>query len=126
LPALHYKQKNTYQMKFKVKKVALILVACVAAGWVGSAWMQNDPYGAEVLNFVKTDQEVIKQVGPIISAKLVGTTSVQSSIGRDDKFAPSYDLYRVSVRGERSSVRVTVERKASQNGSIDFRVESIE
>lgn len=113
-------------MKITVKKVALFLVACVVAGWVGSVWMQNDPYAAEVLNFVRGDPQVINQVGPISSAKLVGTTSVQSSISHDDKFTPGYDLYRVSVRGERSSVRVTVERKVSQNGSSDLRVESIE
>jgi hypothetical protein len=88
--------------------------------------MQNAPYAAEVLTFVKGDQQVINQIGPISSAKLVGITSVQSSISHDDKFTPGYDLYQVSVRGERSSVRVTVERKASQNGSSDLRVESIE
>jgi hypothetical protein len=113
-------------MKITVKKVAVFLVACVVAGWVGSVWMENDPYHAEVLKFAKSDLQVINQVGPISSAKLVGITSVQSGIGHDDKFTPGYDLYRVNVSGERSSVRVTVERKASQNGSSDFRVKSIE
>lgn len=118
--------EKTHQMKITVKKVAFFLVACVVAGWVGSVWMQNDPYHAEVLLFVRGDQQVINQVGPISSAKLVGITSVQSSITHDNQFTPGYDLYRVNVRGERASVRVTVERKALQNGSSDLRVESIE
>ena len=113
-------------MKITVKKVALFLFACVVAGWVGGVWLQNAPYHAEVLRFVTSDQQVINQVGPITAAKLVRFTSVQSSIGLDEKSTPGYDLYEVSVRGEQSSVRVTVERKASQNGGSDFRVESIE
>ncbi|MBZ2210112.1 hypothetical protein [Massilia soli] len=113
-------------MKITVKKVAFFLVAGVLTGWAVSVRMQNDPYHAEVLKFVKGNQQVINQVGPVSSAKLVGITSVQSAISNDEKLTPGYDLYRVSVRGERSSVRVTVERKASQNGSSDFRVESIE
>jgi hypothetical protein len=113
-------------MKITVKKVAVFLVACVVAGWVGSVWMENDPYHAEVLKFAKSDLQVINQVGPISSAKLVGITSVQSGISHDDKFTPGYDLYRVNVRGERSSVRITVERKPRKMGGSDFRVESID
>lgn len=119
-------RKNAHQMKITVKKVALFLVACVVAGWAGGLWMQSDRYHAEVIKFVKNDQQVITHIGSISSAKLVGITSVQSSISRDDKFTPGYDLYRVNVRGERSSVRVTVVRKASQNGSSNFRVGSID
>jgi hypothetical protein len=101
-------------MNISVKSVAIFLLGCVIVG-VGSQWLQNDPHHAEVIKFVQSNQELIEQVGPIRSAQLVGITSVQSSISVDDKFTPGYDLYRVSVRGDRASVRVTVERKAQQN-----------
>ena len=113
-------------MKIPVKKVALFLVGCVMAGWVGSRWVENDPYHAEVIKFAISDQQVINRVGSISSAKLAGITSVQSGISRDDKFTPGYDLYRVNVRGDRASVRVTVERNAPQGGSGNLRIESID
>lgn len=82
-------------MKITVKRVALFLVGCVVAGWVGSSLVENDQYHAEVIKFVKIDQQVINRAGSISSAKLVGITSVQSGISLDDKFTPGYDLYRV-------------------------------
>lgn len=112
-------------MSITVKKVAFFLVGCAVAGWVGSIWVETRPYHDEVIRFATSDRQVINRVGAVNSAKLVGVTSVQSSISVDDKFTPGYDLYRVSVRGDRGSVRVTVERKAEQD--IDnLRIESID
>lgn len=113
-------------MKITVRKVALFLVVCVMAGWLGTRWMENDPYHAEVIEFVKSDQQVINQVGAISSAKLVGKTSVHSSMSVDDKFRPGYDLYRVNVRGERALVSVTVIRKPLPDSRSDLRIESID
>jgi hypothetical protein len=114
-------------MKITVKKIALFLIGCVVAGWGGGLFLQNDPYHAEVIKFVQSEQQVITRAGSIRSAKLVGITSVQSSISVDDKFTPGYDLYRVNVRGDRTSVRVTVERKAPPNDrTSDLRIKSID
>lgn len=102
-------------MRITVKKVVFFLVGCVIAGQLATKWMENDPHHAEVMKFVTTDQQVIDQVGPVTSAKMVEITSVQSGISVDDKFTPGYDLYRVSIQGERASAHVTVERRAQQS-----------
>jgi hypothetical protein len=112
-------------MKITVEKVALFLVGSAVAGWVGSMWVETAPYHAEVIRFATSDRHVINRVGAVNSAKLVGITSVQSSISVDDKFTPGYDIYRVSVRGDRGSARVTVERKAPRE-SGNLRIQSIE
>lgn len=114
-------------MRITVKKVVLFLVACVIAGRLATTWMENDPHHAEVINFVKSDRQVIDQVGPITATRMAEITSVQSGIGVDDKFTPGYDLYRVSVQGERASAQVSVERKTQQSGTnSELRIISID
>lgn len=114
-------------MTITVKKVALFLVACVLAGSLVSQLIENDPHHAEVISFVANNQQVAKRVGPIKALKVVGITSVQSGISRDNSRTPAYDLYRVNVRGQRASAQVTVERRSPQGGdSSGLRIRSFD
>ncbi len=50
-------------MRITVKNIVLFLVACVVAGRLVTMWIENHPHHDEVIDFVRSNQQVIGQVG---------------------------------------------------------------
>lgn len=114
-------------MKLSVKKFACFVIACVAVSWLWTMMLERRPHHAEVIKFVTGDAQVTDRLGPVTSAKLVRFTSVGSSVDRDDKFTPGYDLYWVDTTGKRGTAVVTVERKDLPDAAgSNMRIEAID